>query len=108
MIQVDENDKKNAFQTYKEMNDLNKNKNNMNKTEYFNSYEDSSDTRTKNKNNLNKTILKNLPKLHQNRLKKKVNTFSDTEKNINVNYESEDNDEEPKITKIVKMGKEQS
>ena len=108
MIQVDENDKKNAFQTYKEMNDLNKNKNNMNKTEYFNSYEDSSDTRTKNKNNLNKTILKNLPKLHQNRLKKKVNTFSDTEKNINANYESEDNDEEPKITKIVKMGKEQS
>ncbi len=36
MIQVDENDKKSAFQTYNEMNELIKNKNNLTKTEFFN------------------------------------------------------------------------
>ena len=34
MIQVDENDKKSAFQTYNEMNELAKNKNNLTKTEF--------------------------------------------------------------------------
>ena len=115
MIQVDENDKKNAFQTYH--NDALKNKNNT-KTDFlsasgFDASEFSPHNKTiKNLNNntvnMNKTTQKSLPKLNKHKLMKKnanLTTFQD--QNLNMNDESDENEDEPKITKIFRVTKEQ-
>ena len=119
MIQVDENDKKSAFQTYNEMNELAKNKNNLTKTEFYSgSGFDVSELspQTKNMkslsnatlNNMNRTTQKSLPKLKKHKLKRKnINMTADSEQNIIMNEESEDNEEEPKITKIFRVNKDQ-
>ena len=105
MIQVDENDKKSAFQTYNEMNELAKNKNNLTKTEFYSgSGFDVSELspQTKNMkslsnatlNNMNRTTQKSLPKLKKHKLKRKnINMTADSEQNIIMNEESEDNEE---------------
>ena len=115
MIQVDENDKKNAFQTYH--NDALKNKNNT-KTDFlsasgFDVSELSPHNKTiKNLNNntvnMNKTTQKSLPKLNKHKLMKKnanLTTFQD--QNLNMNDESDENEDEPKITKIFRVNKDQ-
>ena len=114
MIQIDENDKKSAFQTYNDMNELSKKKN-LTKTEYFSAsgFEGSElSPQYKNRKNLsnqtitnkNKTTQKSLPKLNKHKLKRKnVNMTGDTEQNIIMNEESEENEEEPKITKIFRV-----
>ena len=115
MIQVDENDKKSAFQTYH--NDALKNKNNT-KTDFlsasgFDASEFSPHNKTiKNLNNntvnMNKTTQKSLPKLNKHKLMKKnanLTTFQD--QNLNMNDESDENEDEPKITKIFRVTKEQ-
>ncbi len=120
MIQVDENDKKSAFQTYNEMNELIKNKNNLTKTEFFNgSGFDVSELSPQAKNlknfnnnrtlsNINKTTQKSLPKLKKHKIKRKnINMTGDSEQNMNVNEDSGDNEDEPKITKIVRVAKDQ-
>ena len=120
MIQVDENDKKSAFQTYNEMNELIKNKNNLTKTEFFSgSGFDVSELSPQAKNlknfnnnrtlsNINKTTQKSLPKLKQHKIERKnINMTGDSEKNMNVNEDSGDNEDEPKITKIVRVAKDQ-
>ena len=119
MIQVDENDKKSAFQTYNELNELSKNKNTMTKTDFFNgSNIDGSELSPHPKNmkninnltinNMNKTTQKSLPKLRKHKLKKKnPNTTGDSEPNMNNPDDSEENEDEPKITKIFRMNKDQ-
>ena len=119
MIQVDENDKKSAFQTYNEMNEISKNKNNLTKTEFFSgSNFDDSELSPQIKNfkhlnnrtvsNMNKTTQKSLPKLKKHKIKRKnINMTGDSEPNINMNNDSEDNEEEPKITKIFRVNKDQ-
>ena len=119
MIQVDENDKKSAFQTYNELNELSKNKNTMTKTDFFNgSGIDGSELSPHPKNmkninnltinNMNKTTQKSLPKLRKHKLKKKnPNTTGDSEPNLNNPDDSEENEDEPKITKIFRMNKDQ-
>ena len=115
MIQVDENDKKSAFQTYH--NDALKNKNNT-KTDFlsasgFEVSELSPHNKTiKNLNNntvnMNKTTQKSLPKLNKHKLMKKnanLTTFQD--QNLNMNDESDENEDEPKITKIFRVNKDQ-
>ena len=116
MIQVDENDKKSAFQTYNEMNDLIKKKNNT-KTDFFSaSGIDVSEMSPYSKNlknfnnltvNMNRTAQRSLPKLKKNVLKKKnVNLTSDQEQNMNINDDSDENEYEPKITKIIRVTKD--
>ena len=119
MIQVDENDKKSAFQTYNEMNEISKNKNNLTKTDFFNGREfDISELPPQTKKlknlysrtvkNMNRTTQKSLPKLKKNRIKRKnINMTGDSELNLNMNEDSEDIEEEPKITKIFKRNKDQ-
>ena len=119
MIQIDENDKKSAFQTYNEMNDLSKTKKSLTKTDYFSgSGFDGSELSPQNKNiknlsnqtvsNMNKTTQKSLPKLKKHRIKRKnINVTGDSEQNMIMNEDSEDNEEEPKITKIFRVNKEQ-
>ena len=120
MIQVDENDKKSAFQTYNEMNELSKNKNtSLTKTEFFSgSGIDVSELSPQTKNlkslnnrtvnNMNKTTQKSLPKLKKHKIKRKnINMTGDSEPNMNMNEDSEDNEEEPKITKIFRVNKDQ-
>ena len=119
MIQVDENDKKSAFQTYNEMNEISKNKNNLTKTEFFSgSNFDDSELSPQIKNlkhlnnrtvsNMNKTTQKSLPKLKKHKIKRKnINMTGDSEPNINMSNDSEDNEEEPKITKIFRVNKDQ-
>ena len=119
MIQVDENDKKSAFQTYNELNELSKNKNTLTKTDFFNgSGIDGSDLSPHSKNmksfnnltinNMNKTKKKSLPKLKKHKLKKKnPNMTADSEQNLNNPDDSEENEDEPKITKIFRMNKDQ-
>ena len=119
MIQVDENDKKSAFQTYNELNELSKNKNTLTKTDFFNgSGIDGSDLSPHSKNmksfnnltinNMNKTTQKSLPKLKKHKLKKKnPNMTADSEQNLNNPDDSEENEDEPKITKIFRMNKDQ-
>ena len=112
MIQVEENDKKSAFHTYNEMNELAK------KNDFFSGSADTSElspqTRNlKNQNsktlsNLNKTTQKSLPKLKKHKVKRKnINMTGDADANININGDSEDNEEEPKITKIFRVNKDQ-
>ena len=120
MIQVDENEKKSAFQTYNEMNELSKNKNtSLTKTEFFNgSGIDVSELSPQTKNlkslnnrsinNMNKTTQKSLPKLKKHKIKRKnINMTGDSELNLNINEDSEENEEEPKITKIFRVNKDQ-
>ena len=119
MIQVDENDKKSAFQTYNEMNEISKNKNNLTKTDFFSgSGFDVSELSSQAKNlknlnnrtisNMNKTTQKSLPKLKKHKINRKnINLPGDSEPNINLNNDSEDNEEEPKITKIFRVNKDQ-
>jgi len=118
MIQVDENDKKSAFQTYNEMHELSKSKKTLTKTEFFNgSGFDGSELSPQPKNiknnnatlsNMNKTTQKSLPKLKKHKTKKKnVNMTGDSDQNMNNIDDSEDNEEEPKITKIFRMNKDQ-
>lgn len=115
MIQVDENDKKSAFQTYH--NDIMKNKNNT-KTDFLSaSGFDVSDLSPYNKTiknlnnntiNMNKTTQKSLPKLNKHKLMKKnanLTTFQD--QNLNMNDDSDENEDEPKITKIFRVNKDQ-
>ena len=115
MIQVDENDKKSAFQTYH--NDVMKNKNNT-KTDFLSaSGFDVSDLSPHNKTiknlnnntiNMNKTTQKSLPKLNKHKLMKKnanLTTFQD--QNLNMNDDSDENEDEPKITKIFRVNKDQ-
>jgi hypothetical protein len=115
MIQVDENDKKSAFQTYH--NDALKNKNNT-KTDFlsasgFEVSELSPHNKTiKNLNNntvnMNKTTQKSLPKLNKHKLmKKNANLTTFQEQNLNMNDESDENEDEPKITKIFRVTKDQ-
>ena len=112
LIQVEENDKKSAFRTYNEMNELAK------KNDFFSGSADTSElspqTRNlKNQNsktlsNLNKTTQKSLPKLKKHKIKRKnINMTGDADANININGDSEDNEEEPKITKIFRVNKDQ-
>ena len=119
LIQVDENDKKSAFQTYNEMNEISKNKNSLTKTEFFSgSGFDVSELSPQPKglkslnnrtvSNMNKTTQKSLPKLKKHKIKRKnINMTGDSEQNMNLNEESEDNEEEPKITKIFRVNKDQ-
>jgi chromosome segregation ATPase len=119
MIQVDENDKKSAFQSYNELNEISKNKNTLTKTDFFNgSGIDGSDLSPHSKNmknfnnltinNMNKTTQKSLPKLKKHKLKKKnPNMTADSEQNLNNPDDSEENEDEPKITKIFRMNKDQ-
>ena len=119
LIQVDENDKKSAFQTYNEMNEISKNKNSLTKTEFFSgSGFDVSELSPQSKglkslnnrtvSNMNKTTQKSLPKLKKHKIKRKnINMTGDSEQNMNLNEESEDNEEEPKITKIFRVNKDQ-
>ena len=119
MIQVDENDKKSAFQNYNEMNEISKNKNSLTKTVFvsgsgFEVSEMSPQPKNmKNLNNrtvsnLNKTTQKSLPKLKKHKIKRKnINMTGDSEPNMNMNEDSEDNEEEPKITKIFRVNKDQ-
>ena len=119
LIQVDENDKKSAFQTYNEMNETAKNKNSLTKTEFFSgSGFDISELspQVKNRknlsnatlNNINRAIQKSLPKLKKHKLKRKnINMTGDSEQNPNMGEDSEDNEEEPKITKIFRVNKDQ-
>lgn len=115
MIQVDENDKKSAFQTYH--NDVMKNKNNT-KTDFLSaSGFEVSDLSPHNKTiknlnnntiNMNKTTQKSLPKLNKHKLMKKnanLTTFQD--QNLNMNDDSDENEDEPKITKIFRVNKDQ-
>ena len=115
MIQVDENDKKSAFQTYH--NDVLKNKNN-NKTDFLSaSGFDAPDLSPHNKTiknlnnntvNINKTTQKSLPKLNRHKLmKKNANLTSFQDQNLNINDESDENEDEPKITKIFRVAKDQ-
>ena len=115
MIQVDENDKKSAFQTYH--NDAQKNKNST-KTDFlsasgFDVSELSPSNKTiKNLNNntvnMNKTTQKSLPKLNKHKLmKKNANLTTFQEQNLNMNDESDENEDEPKITKIFRVTKDQ-
>jgi hypothetical protein len=115
MIQVDENDKKSAFQTYH--NDVLKNKNN-NKTDFLSaSGFDAPDLSPHNKTiknlnnntvNINKTTQKSLPKLNRHKLmKKNANLTSFQDQNLNINDESDENEDEPKITKIFRVTKDQ-
>jgi hypothetical protein len=115
MIQVDENDKKSAFQTYH--NDAQKNKNST-KTDFlsasgFDVSELSPNNKTiKNLNNntvnMNKTTQKSLPKLNKHKLmKKNANLTTFQEQNLNMNDESDENEDEPKITKIFRVTKDQ-
>jgi hypothetical protein len=115
MIQVDENDKKSAFQTYH--NDAQKNKNST-KTDFlsasgFDVSELSPHNKTiKNLNNntvnMNKTTQKSLPKLNKHKLmKKNANLTTFQEQNLNMNDESDENEDEPKITKIFRVTKDQ-
>ena len=97
MIQVDENEKK--------MN----NQNNMTRTEFFSGL-DMSEISGKKMNTLsgvNKKTQKSLPKLKRKKMKKKVNNTDSDNNNINVNDDSDEVDEEPKITKIFRLNKEQ-
>lgn len=118
MIQIDENEKKSAFQTYNEMNELSKNKKSLTKTDYFNGsgFEASElSPQLKNRNlnsqtvsNMNKTTQKSLPKLKKHKLNKKhINITGDSEQNLVMNEDFVDNEEEPKITKIFRVNKEQ-
>ncbi len=118
MIQVDENDKKSAFQTYNEMHELSKSKKTLTKTEFFNgSGFDGSELSPQPKNiknsnvtlsNMNKTTQKSLPKLKKHKAKKKnPNMTGDSDQNMNNVDDSEDNEDEPKITKIFRMNKDQ-
>ena len=115
MIQVDENDKKSAFQTYH--NDVMKNKNNT-KTDFLSaSGFEVSDLSPHNKTiknlnnntiNMNKTTQKSLPKLNKHKLMKKnanLTTFQD--QNLNMNDDSDENEDEPRITKIFRVNKDQ-
>ena len=115
MIQVDENDKKSAFQTYH--NEVMKNKNNT-KTDFLSaSGFEVSDLSPHNKTiknlnnntiNMNKTTQKSLPKLNKHKLMKKnanLTTFQD--QNLNMNDDSDENEDEPKITKIFRVNKDQ-
>ena len=115
MIQVDENDKKSAFQTYH--NDVLKNKNN-NKTDFLSaSGFDAPDLSPHNKTiknlnnntvNINKTTQKSLPKLNRHKLmKKNANLTSFQDQNLNINDESDENEKKKKITKIFRVAKDQ-
>ena len=101
MIQVDENEKK------KEQGN---NINNMTKTEYFNGFDvdDFSQKKMKTISSMNKTMQKSLPKLKRKKMKKKINNTDTDNNNINLNDESDDPEEDPKITKIFRINKDNS
>ena len=68
MIQVDENDKKSAFQSYNELNEISKNKNTLTKTDFFNgSGIDGSDLspHSKNMKSFNNLTINNMNKTTQ-------------------------------------------
>ena len=58
-------------------------------------------------NGMNKTTQKSLPKLRRKKVKKKVNTTDSENNNVNLNDDSDEGDEDPKITKIFRLNKEQ-
>ena len=95
MIQVDENDKKKEGNV------------NMTKTEYLNDFTDFPSKKMKTINGMNKTTQKSLPKLRRKKVKKKVNTTDSENNNVNLNDDSDEGDEDPKITKIFRLNKEQ-
>ena len=96
MIQIDENEKK-------------MNTNNMTKTEFFSGLDmsDFSGKKTNTISGMNKTLQKSLPKLKRKKMKKKVNTTDTENNNANANDESDDGEDDPKITKIFRLNKEQ-
>ena len=96
MIQIDENEKK-------------MNPNNMTKTEFFSGLDmsDFSGKKTNTISGMNKTLQKSLPKLKRKKMKKKVNTTDTENNNANANDESDDGEDDPKITKIFRLNKEQ-
>ena len=96
MIQIDENEKK-------------MNSNRMTKTELFSGLDmpDFSTKKMKTISGMNKTTQKSLPKLKRKKVKKKINTTDTENNNININDESDDGEDDPKITKIFRVNKEQ-
>ena len=96
MIQIDENEKK-------------MNSNRMTKTELFSGLDmpDFSGKKNNTINSMNKTLQKSLPKLKRKKVKKKINTTDTENNNININDESDDGEDDPKITKIFRVNKEQ-
>ena len=96
MIQIDENEKK-------------MNSNRMTKTELFSGLDmpDFSGKKNNTISSMNKTLQKSLPKLKRKKVKKKINTTDTENNNININDESDDGEDDPKITKIFRVNKEQ-
>ena len=96
MIQIDENEKK-------------INSNRMTKTELFSGLDmpDFSGKKNNTISSMNKTLQKSLPKLKRKKVKKKINTTDTENNNININDESDDGEDDPKITKIFRVNKEQ-
>jgi hypothetical protein len=82
----------------------------MTKTEYFNGFDvdDFSQKKMKTISSMNKTMQKSLPKLKRKKMKKKINNTDTDNNNINLNDESDDPEEDPKITKIFRINKDNS
>ena len=81
----------------------------MTKTEFFSGLDmsDFSGKKTNTISGMNKTLQKSLPKLKRKKMKKKVNTTDTENNNANANDESDDGEDDPKITKIFRLNKEQ-